>query len=97
MDPCVVDPMGPSSRLEGIQLSKTNFFKALGDKTFKRKLNCEKNILIQVELKIDPKCLSFLCERVLRLGMGEGQHDEKGLIKEKRPFYLDSEGDNMKK
>jgi hypothetical protein len=29
--------------------------------------------------------------------MWEGQYDEKGLIKEKRPFYLDLEGDNMKK
>jgi hypothetical protein len=28
VDPCVVGPMGPSSRLEGIQLSKKNFFKA---------------------------------------------------------------------
>jgi hypothetical protein len=46
---------------------------------------------------IDPKCLSFICERVLRLGMWEGQYDEKGLIKEKRPFYLDLEGDNTKK
>jgi butyrate kinase len=42
VDPCVVDPMGPSSQLEGIQLSKKNFFKALGDKTYKKKLNYEK-------------------------------------------------------
>jgi butyrate kinase len=37
VDPCVVDPMGPSSRLEGIQLSKKIKFKALGDKTLKKK------------------------------------------------------------
>jgi hypothetical protein len=29
--------------------------------------------------------------------MQEGQYDEEGLIKEKRSFYLDLEGDNTKK
>jgi hypothetical protein len=29
--------------------------------------------------------------------MREGQYDEKGLVQEKRHFYLDLEGDDMKK
>jgi hypothetical protein len=52
VDPCVVDPMGPSSRLEGIQLSKKTLFQGFRRQYFFLKTQIVgKKKLIQVELK----------------------------------------------